>query len=907
MIRGLVPRVIWACALAAGLQAQETIGVEVIPPDHVFHFTPRASVPGRPMLGLVLSGGGARGVGHIGVLQRLDETGYPVDYIAGTSSGALMGTLYACGFSGKEIEALFERMDFGRAFLDPLRRSPGRTLQEDEEENGSLFTVQLDQGLPTVALGMKSGIAIQRTLEGLLARGAYFSGGDFDRLKVPLRIMATNLGTGQGRFFNQGDLVEVLRASMAVPGAFRPVLIDGQQYVDGALVENLPVYAMRETFNPEVVLAVDISTPLDTSRVTNFFSLAARSLDLVIEGRQRDSRANATLVIQPELKDVPFLDYGKQLPDIVREGRDAFDEKEAGLRAKMLNAEDPEAPFPVTSFRLKTPCPLPERAQEVLRALLPEGQPMRRWSVVAALQQMVVHGWAREAKAHVPAPGAGTVLELELTPFEMIRVIEVEAPERWRASLQAELTAALPPGSRFNPSIFGGVLSGWVHRLVMDGMPLIDVRGSTFNAETGVVRVVLSEPVLKKVTLEEGRPAEVRYLEEQTRLMLERPIRTSHLQGLVARGEQRLQLAELRYQIKPAEGGGCELVMTPVRHQKHSTDVSLGYESTLGAMLGFRYGAVNLAGLGVELELAGTKNRLLEGLSLSASRPFDIFMGAGLEARVSHSEQRLDSHISFASSEIPQPFGNGRVRVTDYALGTSYRFGNLEQGKAELALGQRHAIFEQGGAKRSRKDRAVEIFAEWDNFDRHTFPRQGLLLRGRYGAGEALPGLAPEGPFRYGYFRARGLQPLAADESDAELGVDLDLEWGYGRDLPLDRWWVMGGPSFLVGSQTLGMMAPNFAAARFGLPLRMQGPFGLSMQVIPRLDYALVANDPAELFKDYRIRGMGLVVRTMVARFYVELAYGFEKVQAPGQPWGKSSGSFNALIGTKPFDLWTRR
>ena len=232
--------------LTTGLWAQEAFEVEVLPPDNIFHFTPRVAIPGRPRLGLVLSGGGARGVGHIGVLQRLDEVGYPVDCVVGTSSGALMGTLYACGYSGQEIEALFERMDFSRAFLDPFQRSPGRTLQEEEAENGTLFTVQMEKGLPTVALGLKSGVAIQRTLEGLLARGAYFSGGDFDRLKMPLRILATNVETGQGRMFDRGDLVEALRASMALPGAFRPVLIEGQQYVDGALVENLPVYATRE-------------------------------------------------------------------------------------------------------------------------------------------------------------------------------------------------------------------------------------------------------------------------------------------------------------------------------------------------------------------------------------------------------------------------------------------------------------------------------------------------------------------------------------------------------------------------------------------------------------------------------------------------------------------------------------
>jgi predicted acylesterase/phospholipase RssA len=890
--------------LSAGLQAQDSFTVEVIPPDNVFHFAPRVSIPGRSMLGLVLSGGGARGVGHIGVLERLDETGYPVDYVVGTSSGALMGTLYACGYSGKEIEALFERMDFSRAFLDPLVRNPGRTLQEDEAENGTLFTVQMERGLPTVALGLKSGVAIQRTLEGLLARGAYFSGGDFDRLKMPLRVLATNLETGQGRLFHQGDLVEVLRASMALPGAFKPVLMEGQQYVDGALVENLPVYATRETFNPEVVLAVDISSPLQTQRVSNFFSLAARSLDLVIEGRQRDSRANASIVVQPDLRDVPFTDYGKGLPKIVIASRQAFDEKEPELRGKMLHDEVNEAPLPVTRFELNQP--LPDRALEMVRTLLPEGRPIHRQSVLAMLQQLLVHGWAREARAEVKEKNGARVLEIDPTPFESVKTLQVEAPQKWREAILADLRGAFREGEPFNPERFGAFLGRWVHSLVMSGAPLVDVRGSLFEAETGTVRVVVQEPVLKNLAVKDALLSESHYLEDAIRPLLGQPLRTGHLQDLIALAEQRLHLAELRYQLKPVPGG-CELVLVPVRYKKQNLDVSLGYESTLGGMGGFQYSTVNFGGLGAELELAGAKNRLQKNLALALRRPFASFLGSGLEARASYFEQRLASHMSFATPEIPDPCSEGRISAVDCAVGTSYRFGNLGQGKAEVALDQRRAIFFQGDLEQSRTDRVVELFSEWDNFDRHTFPRSGLLLRWRYGAGESQPGLAPTGSFRYSYLRAHGLQPMGSRDSKNELGLDLDLEWGYGKDLPLDRWWTMGGPAFLVGSQSVGVVAPDFAAARLGLPLRMDGPFGLSLQVIPRYDFCRIAQGPGDLFRGPRAQGTGLVIRTMVAKFYVELAYGFLKVAEAGNGWGKTTGAFNALIGTKPFDLWSRK
>ena len=311
----------------------------------VFRFAPRVVIPGMPRVGLALSGGGARGLAHIGVLQRLEEVGFPLDSVTGTSAGALVGALYACGFSGREIEDLFRRLDLTRAFLEPLLRNPGETLGEQEDRESTFMSIERKNGQTTLAQGLRSGLEVQRTLQGLLARGAYFSGGDFDRLQRPLRVLATNLETGQGRVFGQGDLVEAVRASMAVPGGFRPVVIEGQQYVDGALVENLPVSTAKEAFHPDVVIAVDISSPLERRPATNIFSVASRSLDLVVERRQWESRAAADFLIRPDIRDAPFLEYGSLAPRLVLQGREAFDarleELATFLRGKIGRAGGP--------------------------------------------------------------------------------------------------------------------------------------------------------------------------------------------------------------------------------------------------------------------------------------------------------------------------------------------------------------------------------------------------------------------------------------------------------------------------------------------------------------------------------------------------------------------------------------
>ena len=155
-------------------------------------------LPGRPG-SRWCSGGGARGVAHIGVVQRMEEIGVPIDGVAGTSAGALMGALMAGGFSGAEIEELFTRVDFNRAFLDPLGRSPGRTLEEDEAENGTLMSLELDSTGLSFALALREGVEIRKSLEGLMARGAFFSRGSYDGLKSPAHPRHQHRhGPGQG-------------------------------------------------------------------------------------------------------------------------------------------------------------------------------------------------------------------------------------------------------------------------------------------------------------------------------------------------------------------------------------------------------------------------------------------------------------------------------------------------------------------------------------------------------------------------------------------------------------------------------------------------------------------------------------------------------------------------------------
>lgn len=892
--------------LAQGAWAQggEVLRPIVEAPDMVFSFSRKIDIPGRPRLVLALSGGGARGVAHIGVLQRIEELGLPFDGVAGTSAGSLVGALTAAGFTGREIEDLFARVDFNRSFLDPFGRGPGRTLQEDESENGTLMSVHLEGGVPTFALALREGAEIRRALQGLMARASYFSAGNFDRLRHPLRIVATNIETGQAMVFDHGDLVDVVRASMAVPGAFSPVVVDGQPYVDGALVENLPVLTAREAFHPDLVVAVDVSTPFAKEAVSNFFSLAARSLDLVVEGRQRESRKAANVVVRPYMPTADFFDYGSELPTLVQAGRKAFDAETGAIRDALLGSMGKEI-LPATRREIACLRPLCSEAMAMLDDVLPPGRPPRRAEVYVALQQLLAHGWAKDASARVEAG----VLHIEAVPWERVRSITFQGDARLLAMMERDARAAFPLGEPFDPEVFAGFLSRFVHERVVSGTPLVDVRGSGFREETGELVFQVREPLIHQVVVKGGRGAyEETYLGGLLQHRVGGVINSERLQGDLDLAQRRLHLSELKAEVRPCQGSpDADLVLTPVHHKPMSIDFSLGFESTLGGEAGVTYRTENLGGFGVEGKITGYRNRLQQKGEIAFQGPvIRSLPGLGIEFWAGAYRQRLEAGQAYASPELPRDAANAAVTDLDMGVGAFVRCGGVGQGKIGLAATWRQAGFAWDGGRNLRHEQAGELSVEWDNLDRHTFPRDGLLVRGRYTLGSSGPGLEPSGSFLSGYTRVRGLIAFASPSERISAGLDLDLESGYGHLLPLDRFWNLGGPSFVLGTQTLSLQAPDFLVGRAGVPIGLPRALGGILQIEPRFDYAYIAGSPGDLVRDRKLKGVGVVARTILARFYFEVAYGFLRESRPGQDWTPSSGSFNLLVGLKPFDLWRR-
>jgi len=211
-------------------------------------------------IGLVLGGGGARGTAHIGVLKVLEREHIPVHAIAGTSIGAIVGGLYAAGYSPAEIEQIVNSIDWAEIFRDTTARAD-TPMRQKETDLGIL--ANLEVGLANGRLSIPTTLVRGQKL-GLLLRRLFLSRSDvqsFDDLPIPFRCVATDIGVVRPVVFRSGDLALAVRASMAVPGAFAPVRHEGRVLVDGGIVDNVPIDVARQ-MGVDRIIAVDVSQPL---------------------------------------------------------------------------------------------------------------------------------------------------------------------------------------------------------------------------------------------------------------------------------------------------------------------------------------------------------------------------------------------------------------------------------------------------------------------------------------------------------------------------------------------------------------------------------------------------------------------------------------------------------------------
>jgi NTE family protein len=292
----------------------------------------------RPTVGLVLSGGGARGFAHVGVLKVLEENRVPVDYIGGASIGGLIGALYAMGKTPAEIEVLVEDLDWNKLFTSSTSFD-NLSFRRKEDRRNIPGPIPLrgppnDLKLPTAFnSGHEIGLLFDRvTLP-------YATVNDFSQLPIPFRTVGTNMSDGTSEVLKSGSLSRSLRATMSIPGVFAPIEIDGKILADGGLVNNIPTNVVK-SMGADILVVVNIETqPASRESLESLIGVLAQTINISTAENSRRSLREADLIIAPDLKNFGSTDFADS-KEIIQLGYEGAKQKQALLQGLSLSESE---------------------------------------------------------------------------------------------------------------------------------------------------------------------------------------------------------------------------------------------------------------------------------------------------------------------------------------------------------------------------------------------------------------------------------------------------------------------------------------------------------------------------------------------------------------------------------------
>ena len=314
--------------------------------------TPLTSVP-RPRVGVAFGGGSAKGFAHVGVLRWFEDHHVPIDVIAGTSMGGLVGGAFAAGMSSRELAALLKQTDWDQMFGASAYRYKSIQRKEDARAYPSRLEFQLRRGV-ALPSALNNGQQVDLLLAGI---GAHYTGlVSFDSLPTPFRSVALDLRSAMPVVLDRGSLPLAMRATMSLPGIFPPVVVGSQVLVDGGAVDNVPADVVRE-MGASVVIAVDVGAANDTNRVAfSVFGVMNTTVDAMTRANTRRGMAHADILIVPPLKQFNSLDW-RRAEELAKVGYDATDAMSAELLPLAVDDESWDAYLAARAARRRTPSP----------------------------------------------------------------------------------------------------------------------------------------------------------------------------------------------------------------------------------------------------------------------------------------------------------------------------------------------------------------------------------------------------------------------------------------------------------------------------------------------------------------------------------------------------------------------
>ncbi len=281
--------------------------------------------PKRPTIGLALSGGGAKGIAHVGTLQMIDSLEIPIDYIVGTSMGGIVGALYSIGYSGDDLEYLVKYIDWVELFTDKPVRDNVPFLRKKYDGRHQIV-LGLEGFTPVIPEALIEGQNVMLLFSRLTM--GYQSVDNFDQLPIPYQCVATDLVKGKEVIINSGSLAKAMRTTMSIPTVFKPVSWGDSLLVDGGLVNNLPTDVLKD-MGVDIIIAVDVGAPLlERKDIKSLVDVFQQTYNLLGLERIEQNIKLADILVSPDIKSFSPADFDpKQVDLLLEQGRIAAAKK----------------------------------------------------------------------------------------------------------------------------------------------------------------------------------------------------------------------------------------------------------------------------------------------------------------------------------------------------------------------------------------------------------------------------------------------------------------------------------------------------------------------------------------------------------------------------------------------------
>jgi NTE family protein len=359
-------------------------------------------------IGLALSGGGARGLSHIGVLEVLERENIDIRFIAGVSMGSIIGGLYSSGYSPDEIESLAVNLDWDRLFSAGPVRSSLLGTQKDRSEK-SILRVRFEGWRPVLPRAITAGQNLNQFLETLTARAGIRSSISFDYLDPPLRVICTDLSSGERTVLGSGNLAEAMRASVAVPVAFTPVEIEGRVLVDGGLVDPVPVDVVLDDFGRPVIGVNTSANLLPASSIEDIIDIADQTTTIMSMSRKRELLDSADLIITPDLNEKLSTDFS-DVSSLVEAGRTATEQALPRIRELLRSreTEDGGRRYRIAENRILGLSSMP---RTFFKVMFGESEEMTEGMIELNLRRAMATGYLNDCRAELTAVDTGYRLD----------------------------------------------------------------------------------------------------------------------------------------------------------------------------------------------------------------------------------------------------------------------------------------------------------------------------------------------------------------------------------------------------------------------------------------------------------------------------------------------------------------